>query len=306
MSQLLPYEVEGNQNSSNMVIFIHGWPDNICIWDETVKNLDLKNSYILKLSYPNYHKQQESKFGLNFKQVVEKMRNTIEKVDDGKNYKKVLVGHDWGAYVSYLYDATYPKTIDQLICLDISPYIQKSFLAVAFTIFYQWWNIWAFVIGLIYKPFGNILTKLLILTLFAKYPYDKERINCTMGYFYLYLWIDLFKNIFLRQKRALAGYKPSVPFTYIFAKDKPFQFHNDRWLQFVQKNSNNELHMVKGKTKDTIDNSSISNITDVTYDSYQDIADLYMTKDSELSSNHDNSYSQLFSQNSFDFSQQYS
>ncbi|KRX05056.1 hypothetical protein PPERSA_06690 [Pseudocohnilembus persalinus] len=246
MTQLLPHELEGNKNSDNLVILIHGWPDSIKIWDETVKNLDLQNSYILKLSYPNYHKQQQSKLGINFKQTVERMKNTIEMVDNGKNYKKVLIGHDWGAYISYLYDITYPKTIDRLICLDISPYPETSFLAIVITILYQWWNIWSFILGLIYKPLGNLLTNLFISAMGNEYPYEKERINCSMGYFYLYIWIDIIKNLILRKKGKLAGYRPSVPFVYIFGKDKLFQFHNDKWIQKIQKNPSNELHMVKG------------------------------------------------------------
>jgi hypothetical protein len=42
--------------------------------------------------------------GLDFPEVVRRIRNTIEYVDNGKNLKKILVTHDWGAMYGYMYD----------------------------------------------------------------------------------------------------------------------------------------------------------------------------------------------------------
>ena len=60
----LPYEVSGNSNSNSMVIFLHGWPDSIRLWDGVIQGLD-SDSYKLAISYPNYSKEEKSKWGID-------------------------------------------------------------------------------------------------------------------------------------------------------------------------------------------------------------------------------------------------
>lgn len=44
------------------------------------------------MSYPNYSKKETSRWGLSFPEIMTRMKATIDYVDNGKNYKKILVG----------------------------------------------------------------------------------------------------------------------------------------------------------------------------------------------------------------------
>ena len=56
----------------------------------------------LNITYPNYSKEETSSWGIDFIPLIERIKATIEKVDGGQKRKKILVGHDWGAYLSLL------------------------------------------------------------------------------------------------------------------------------------------------------------------------------------------------------------
>lgn len=55
MLEVLPYETNGNPDSINVIIFLHGWPDTMRIWDRIISNLKQDDFFIINLSYPNYH-----------------------------------------------------------------------------------------------------------------------------------------------------------------------------------------------------------------------------------------------------------
>lgn len=64
--KVLPFEISGNKNSPNLVIFLHGWPDHLTIWNKTIQNLNLNDSLILNITYPNYSDKETLKFGIGF------------------------------------------------------------------------------------------------------------------------------------------------------------------------------------------------------------------------------------------------
>jgi len=58
----------------------------------------------LAISYPNYSKDEKSKWGIDIPKLIERIKFTIDKIDNGKNRNKVLVGHDWGSIFLYHLD----------------------------------------------------------------------------------------------------------------------------------------------------------------------------------------------------------
>jgi len=42
----------------------------------------------------------------------------------------------------------------------------------------------------------------------------------------------------------LTKYKPSVPVTYLYGSNKPFQFHGDKWIKIVNE-SGGEVHRME-------------------------------------------------------------
>lgn len=57
-------------------------------------------------------------------------------------------------------------------------------------------------------------------------------------------------SAFNRRKRYLKGYTPSGPTVYLYAKNKPFQFHGPRWLSLFPTEGQsdktlNEIHAME-------------------------------------------------------------
>lgn len=50
---------------------------------ETITGIQKSDVQILNISYPNYHQSENLKFGLDFPEVVKRIRSTIEQVDNG-------------------------------------------------------------------------------------------------------------------------------------------------------------------------------------------------------------------------------
>ena len=51
-----------------------------------------------------------------------------------------------------------------------------------------------------------------------------------MNFPYYYVWKNMISSFFTGKRTFLSGYQPSVPLTYLYAKDKSFQFHGNKWM----------------------------------------------------------------------------
>jgi pimeloyl-ACP methyl ester carboxylesterase len=246
---LLPHEVsESNPNSKKILVFLHGFPDSIRLWDKYVEKF--KNEYIcVAVSYPNYHKSLRLKWGLDFPEVLQRLKNTIDKVDSGRNLKKMFVCHDWGAMFTYMFDNKYPGYINDIVSLDIGPGIKRNTLKIIPVLGYQILLMWAFLIG---SFIGKIITKSFVFLLcikLAKYrPVNYDEIDSGICFTYYYIMKRMFSALILRRKNQemLQGYKRTTPLAYIFGLKKPFQFHTEEFLLELQNDPRCEVHAVKG------------------------------------------------------------
>ena len=125
--KFLPYEIKGNTKSNTLLVFFHGYPNTLRMWDRMVSKL--QGDYrILTLSYPNFHEDVFRKWGIDMRDIVVLAKETIEQVEkiDGKVYKKSIIGHDWGAFLSILFDSTYKGFASQMMTLDIGTGMDKK------------------------------------------------------------------------------------------------------------------------------------------------------------------------------------
>jgi len=97
-----------------------------------------------------------------------------------------------------------------------------------------------------FRPFGTFFTRLTVKYWFKYKPSYANEINSGMNYHYFQVWKHLIKTSRAPKTRVLYGYKPSCPVVYIFALGKPFQFHNQKWLDYIEGTKNCEKHAVKG------------------------------------------------------------
>lgn len=70
---------------------------------------------------------------------------------------------------------------------------------------------------------------------FMKYkPKYIGDISGARNYPYYYLYKNKIKSLFDKKKTFLYKYTPSVPIVYLYATKKPFQFHGDKWINFLK------------------------------------------------------------------------
>jgi len=247
--KFLPYILEGNLDSQSLLIFLHGYPDSMQLWDSMVEDLK-KDHTCLRISYPNFHPSYKEKWGINFDPLFEKIKELIDFLDEKKGRKKTFVMHDFGALIGFSFDCKYPGYLSDIISLDIGlgrdykPRM-KMFLAFIFTMVYQFFLMTAFLIG---GFIGRYMTRsfLYLIKRSGYTPKNEKDIDSSINYMYYYLLRQMIIGVFVKKKRVLYNYKRSCPMAFIFGLNKPFMFHSEKFLRSLMEEEKCEVHAVKG------------------------------------------------------------
>lgn len=137
----------------------------------------------------------------------------------------------------------YPKYFNQIIVMDVPAYIDLASLSQKlFVIAYQLFLVIAFLIG---GPIGRIMTQSLA-KIFKHNPPYFDQITGARNYPYYYMFRMRIQMLFNKEKNVLYKYVPSVPVVYLYAKKKPFQFHGERWMKYLTKTPDCEVHGFDG------------------------------------------------------------
>ena len=85
-----------------------------------------------------------------------------------------------------------------------------------------------------------------------------DKITPALNYPYYYFWRNLIRKRFCGGKVFLEGYKLSFTISFIYGKDKLFQFQNKKWLDWIERNKGSYVgveggHWVMEKHKDLIE-----------------------------------------------------
>ena len=245
----LPHILEGPHDSENLLIFLHGYPDNMDLWEPMVENL--KPDYrCLRISYPNFSSTYKEKWGIDFEVLLVKIKELIDFVDPKGLKKKTFVMHDFGALIGFFFDEKYPGYLYDIVSLDIglgrdTKPISKFIFAFCFTILYQMYLLIAFIIG---GFIGKYMT-MLFLSLIIKSGYrpsNYKEIDSSFNYMYYYLIKRMILGMCNNKKKILNNYKPSCPMAFIFGLNKPFMFHSEQFLRSLMEKDKCEVHGVKG------------------------------------------------------------
>ena len=243
----LPYKKVGNKTAKTMLIFLHGYPNTLNLWNDLTEKL--KSKYLcISISYPNYSEELKLRWGLSFEQIVPLIKKTIDLVQENNkssnaNYEKVLIGHDWGSILTFKTENAYGTYFKEIWSFDVTMQIddskiQNRLMAVT----YQTYLASAFFIG---GPIGNKMTRLFYNLIKSKIygntEEDNERIDSSWNYFYFYLY----RNIFQFREQAMM-YKSKVPIVYMYGKDKRFMFHSAKFLEMLSTTANSEVHELEG------------------------------------------------------------
>lgn len=236
MTAPLPYELSGNKSSKQLLVFLHGWPDTTAVWDKVIPDLE-SDYYIINVSYPNYSPKEKLPWGLPFEALVERLKVTIDQVNDTKR-KIVVVSHDWGAIFGYHLDQMYPSYVSEMMPLDVGP--KFNFLH-PFVALYQFILIFLFFIG---GPIARIVTQGALKLVKYRPPW-LNRIDGSFHYPYYYLWEKIVKARFNVDKAILPNYIPSCNVAFTWGAKNPMKFHLPNWINTLNKNPRNEIHSVQ-------------------------------------------------------------
>jgi pimeloyl-ACP methyl ester carboxylesterase len=218
--------LSGNTSAQKAIVFLHGWPDDITLFDNMVR--ELKSEHLcIQLSYPNYDESIKIKWGMDFPDIVINIKHTLDSIQQINEKELVFIVHDWGCFFTFLFDIEYPNTINEIILLDISPKFDLKFSIIS----YQLCLAFAFLLG---GGIGSWITNYWIR--YFKHE-TKKPIDSSINYNYYYLW----KRIFSRKQLVKENYVPSCPVVYMFG-NKPIYFHNQKWFDLLAKLPNSEFH----------------------------------------------------------------
>jgi len=235
----LKYVIDGD-NHDQVMFFVHGWPDDATLWEKQIEHFSKKYACV-RVTLPNCAKELDRKEGFDFLELVTLLKDCIEEVTQNKNEKKViLVGHDWGAYLSYMLENKHPNLVKKMIMLDVGAHFSPSSIGHKFFILsYQWWLICAWLSGKVLPMVGNFMTNL-----FAQRAHAPRagKVNSEMNYFYFYIWRSLLLPQY--RQRILGKYTPQCPLLYIYGGNKKYHFHSEKWAQFLKKSSQHEIKCI--------------------------------------------------------------
>ena len=239
--KILPYELTGKKDSEILLIFLHGYPNTLRMWDSMIKVLE-KEYYCLNISYPNFSDKLQLRWGLDLKDIVDLIKETVDYVDnktpENRKYKKVIISHDWGAFFAYLFSQKYENYLTHMLTIDVGIGIENKFKDMLLTVAYQSYLASNFLIG---GPIGNFFTKLFVkmANSYGLTEEDKERIISSWNYPYYYFWRN-----FLYYKKIRDKFQVNTPITYVYGTQKPFHFHNEKFLNKLRNCNDCDIHSV--------------------------------------------------------------
>jgi pimeloyl-ACP methyl ester carboxylesterase len=222
------------------VVFVHGWPDDASMWRNQVEALraDFRCATV---TLPNFGETVSESGGCDFPTIVDRLHRTIEELGDEP---VVLVTHDWGAYIGYLYEKKFPDSVKTMVAMDVGGHVQPATLRdVAMFVSYQWTLVTLWLLGGILPALGTWLTRN-----FARLLQVPERQASTLrsrcNYPYFYYWRSLMLP--WARSRLLGEYRPQCPVLYIYGGAKPLMFHTDHWLSIVEQTGGQNVCIEQG------------------------------------------------------------
>jgi len=218
-------QVEGQGNHA--LLFLHGWPDNLHLWDRTVDALQ-SDYRCIRFTLPGFDLARPPRPSA-LEDITALIARIVEQVHP--DAPVTLVMHDWGCIFGYEFAARHPDKVARIVAVDIGDhnagvYLRSLSAGSKWQIFaYQFWLAMAWKIGVSISPsLADRMTRYMARR--AQCPNPAAAIGWQMNYPYAMQWLGL-KGGFKKAARV----KPACPVLYLFGERKLFMFHSDQWLE---------------------------------------------------------------------------
>ena len=221
----LEVEIDGEGES---IVMIHGFPDDLTVWDELVDHLSDEYKCI-RLTLPGFEKvARKPEKGYTIKEMRQIINHFIEVLPERK---VVVLAHDWGAVYSKVFLRKHPK-VSKLILLDIGDFGKQGMppLNKKYTLFLGLsWLLPNFLASpLIDYPADSLVGFRNVDPYIARSEIRREK-RLTFPYFYF--WLSYFQKTLPKPVR-ITDYE--TPLLFIYGKEKQkISFHSKLWANEV-------------------------------------------------------------------------
>jgi pimeloyl-ACP methyl ester carboxylesterase len=100
-----------------LLLLLHGFPDYHYTWRDQMPALS-KHFQVVALDLRGYNQSDKPEGVENYK-IGKLVADVAAVLDHFKQKKLVLVGHDWGGFIAWIFATTYPDKIDRLLILNL-------------------------------------------------------------------------------------------------------------------------------------------------------------------------------------------
>jgi pimeloyl-ACP methyl ester carboxylesterase len=222
----LTVQIEG---SGPTVVMLHGWPDTLALWDDTVAAL--RDGYrCVRFSLPGFDLSKPPR-AVSMDQMCQLIGTVVDAVSPDEAVTLLL--HDWGCFFGYEYAARNPQCVARVIGTDVGDtnsgaYLKslraKEKLMIAG---YQLWLAVAWKLGPLWPGLANRMTRYMARQIGCRSA--PEQMGWQMNYPYAMQWLGSLGGL-RGVARVSKVFGPKIPTLYLFGKRKPFMFHSVNWL----------------------------------------------------------------------------
>lgn len=225
------YTIEGNL-SGKTVVFIHGWPDGPQLFEPMVATLRSRYRCV-RCTFSGFDPLDRVPFwGVPLGEVATELKEIIEAVMQSRkegegNNAPALVAHDWGCVAAYELIHRDPFIVSALVALDVGGHIGKltAFGSLCISAYQGVLIVLYFMVP---SFLATLFTTLTAFLLGAPSPWDARR---QMNYPYFQLWRSLLTGTRLPSMKGFV--KPKMPTLFLYGANKPFQFHSQAWVDYL-------------------------------------------------------------------------
>jgi pimeloyl-ACP methyl ester carboxylesterase len=218
-----PLDIRIDGEGDRTLVFVHGWPDTLELWDGTVRTLSPRFRCV-RFTLPGFEGPGPHRaYALG--DMVGTLSRAIDEVSPGRPVE--LVVHDWGAVYGYRYASQHPGRVSRIVGVDIgdagSPgHLRSLSLRSKLGIVaYQWWLALAWRLG---ARLGDPMTRALVRRLPC--PARPEQVGARMNHPYWVSWTGANGGY-----PRVPAFDPPCPMLFVYGARKPFLFHSPRWAE---------------------------------------------------------------------------
>jgi pimeloyl-ACP methyl ester carboxylesterase len=216
-------EVVSEGDGPQTIVFVHGWPDTLRLWDRQVEALRA-GARCVRFTLPGFEGGAPRR-ARSLDELVEVIRRVVERAGGGGPV--ILLLHDWGCFFGYQFALRHPDLVERIIGVDVGDAGSRRNLAElglrakAMIVGYQLWLAAAWRIG---GRLGDRMAR--AMARLARAPGDPASVGAQMGYPYWEQWVR-------RGYRQAQTFTPACPMLFVYGSRKPFMFHSTAWAAAI-------------------------------------------------------------------------